>query len=1198
MSSKEKKPKKIKNVKEDANKKSNSSSGKIITDDIFNLVDLYFDKRFILYSHQHNSFDKFIDEYIKDFLTYSDNIFFQRIDGNNQYKYYFKFEDIKISPPIIETTSTIMYPRDARDKNLTYSSKLSAKVTQCQDIYNVTTQELISTKIIDKPDDNVTIGVIPIMVKSKYCSLHLYPDFQQDKYECDFDPGGYFIINGAEKVVIPQERMSENKPMVFSPKNPDKDPYKIQVNSKSLGRNSIMQVMSILYKPDGSITFKVPILEEFPITVLFRVMGYETDEEIINLICHDQRNLQMKRLVANAIRLTTQDNEEKIDTREKAINYLITKIRVGIKYHSEDKEMRIKEKKANLNILLRNNFLPHIPGYKEKIIYIGYMINKLLKVVLKQLPSDYRDSFVNKRLDLVGDLLFVLFKQFFRQMLNECQDRFGKRNQTDDNPINIINSINSNFIEKGLNSALATGKFGKNVGVAQPLPRTTYIQTILALRRLDSPKSDAITSKLAIPRMYNYTQVGFLCPIETPEHKDVGFIKQLSLIGNVTIGAVTQLDIIKDLLKDDIIELRNVINSYDFHNYTKIFINGMWIGINKPDINSYDLYIKFKNYKYNGTLESTTSITLNDIMNELHIFCDAGRLIRPIFRVENNKLLYTKEMSKNIHEYKTFEEFMQKNVGVIEYIDCDEQIFSLISPTVDELYDMQNHTKDIDVNKIDQINRYNNQTYQEYSHCELHPSLLLGTIGSTTPFCNHSNSARNILHYAQGKQAISIYASNYRYRFDNALIPYYPQKPLIDTRTSKYTYYNVLCPGENVIIAVMCYTGFNQEDSIIINKSALERGLFRSVTYSKYFSKIAKNQMTSTDDRFAKPNPLEVSGTSNANYNKLNDKGFVPEETEIDSNDIIIGKITPVQPTHKNPKVYKDSSTAYKHYMSGVIDKVYNNIYDADGYEMKKIRVRSERIPMIGDKLSTKNAQKGTIGLILPEMDMPYTENGIVPDIIFNPLSIYGRMTMSFMIECLLGKASAISGEEYDGTAFVDINADIAKEILKKYDYNEHGLEQMYNGITGEKIQCMIFTGPMYYLRLQHMVSNKIHARTTGPMTTLTRQPVDGRARGGGGRVGEMERDCMIAHGTSRYLKEKMLDASDIYETHVCENCGMFAERQKRKSNRFVESPDDIFYCKVCQNRSHIAKITIPYAFKLLVQELQSMSCNMKINVE
>lgn len=1179
-----------------------SKKVKLSENDIFKFIDLYFKNTNIVYQHQYNSFNKFVDDYIRDYLLNIPHEFYEIKEGNIQYKYRFKFENIVIYPPTIAATSEIMYPEDAREKNLNYSSKITATVSQIQDIYDFTSGDLIESKII-ATDDNITVAVIPIMVKSKYCNLNLFHDPEKLKHEDQYDPGGYFIVSGNEKIIVPQERQLDNKPFIDTPKN-DKDPFSCQIRSKQLGVNGTIQVMRILYYPkNNQIKLKVPILNEFPITALFRIMGYESDKSIIELICQNNDDIKMKNILMSTIRNSTV-GDNRLDTREKAIEYLLNQIKVGFSNYSEDEETKKKEKRANLLNLLKNNFLPHIDNYRDKIIYIAYCINKLLQVVLNRQPPDDRDSFTNKRVDLAGDLLHTLFKQSFKQLLKQCKTTFANMNQSNKTPYSIIGTISakSTTIEKYINSALSTGRFGKYAGVAQALSteRLTHIATVIKMREINSPVKSAITSKLPRPRMFHYSQIGYICPVETPEHKNVGFTKHLSVAGTITVPMDSQIDIIKQLIKSDIIPLINISNCSLYSYYTKVFINGQWIGMCD---HGYDLYTKLKEYKYNGMLDKWDSIVLDDVLNELRIICDGGRMIRPIFTVKDNKLNFTHKMAEDALTMDNYIQFMQKYPGVLEFIDVDEQTFSLISPDFQTLKKMHHHQKEIRTNTTDPVNRYNDQIYMKYSHCEIHPALLLGIMATTDAFINHSNNSRNILFTCQFKQSLGVYATNYKYRLDKAFLSYYPARPLIGSRTNKIVNYDVLPTGENCIVAIMSHTGYNQEDNIIINKAAIDRGLFRATYFDKITDKLTKNQETAMDEKFTKPNPDEVNGISNIgynrfkNYDKLCEKGYVPEETKIENNDVVIGKITPVQPTPKNPLQYKDSSKTYGQYMPAVVDKVYSGIVDTDNYQQMKIKTRSERRLMLGDKVTTRQAQKSTVGLVMAETDMPYTEDGIVPDIIFNPASILGRMTMGYVLEILLGKASCASRTEIDGTPFSEIDPEKAEKILEENGFNKYGLETMYSGITGEKIECQIFIGPLYYLRLKHLSSDKIGARSTGGIVATTRQPVEGKNRGGGAKIGEMERDCLIAHGAARYLKEKLLDNSDAYECYVCDKCGMLAERMKKKDNTYYITDHDKFICRNCNNKTEISKVRIPYAYKLFIQYLQTIGCNMTMKV-
>ena len=1192
---------------EDSDKTINTlktSSDDIDMEDIFKFIELYFKNNNIIYQHQYNSYDKFIDDYIKDFLINGNHEFYQVCEGNVHYKYRFVFENIEIQPPTIEATSQIMYPEDARNKNLNYSSNIKATVSEIQDVYDFTTKELIKSKVIVR-DNNITVATIPIMVKSKYCSLNLFPDPEKLKYEDKYDPGGYFIINGGEKVIVPQERHGDNSPLITKGKN-DSDPVQCQLRSHQLGVNGNVQILRINYYPNNNlITLKVPILTEFPIVALFRIMGYESDEAIINLICQNQDDIKMRNILHSCIR-SSSVGDNKLNTREKVLDYLSNQIRVQIKFkssvYSEDPDKKQKEKRSNLLNLLENNFLPHIEKYSEKIIYIAYCINRLLQVVLQRQPESDRDSFTNKRIDLAGDLLHQQFIQCFKSVLKTVGDDFGRRNQSNDEPISVVSSIKASNIEKKLNSALSTGKFGKYDGVGQALSpeRLTYLSTILKLREINSPIKSSIASKIARVRKYHYSQIGFICPIETPEHKGVGLTRHLSIAGTVTVPNDSQINIIKKLISKDIISLTEILDPSLYGYYTKVFVNGQWEGMCDHGI---ELYNKMKQFKLNGTIDKYTAIVLDDVLNELRINCDGGRLIRPLFRVKDNKLYYNHKIAEDIKTMDNYNNFIQKYNDVLEFVDCDEQGFSLVAPDFMELKKMHDHVQHLRRDTVDPINRYNDQTYMNYNYCEIHPALLLGAIGTTVTMVNHNNNSRNILFAAQCKQSLGVYTANYRYRLDKAFLAYYSTRPLISSRTAKIVNYDMIPTGENCIVAIMSHTGYNQEDNIIINKAAIDRGLFRATYFDKIIDKLAKNQETGMNEKFTKPNPDEVNGLKDIGFNKFKDydklceKGYVPEETKIVNNDVIIGKITPIQPTPNNPLPYNDNSKIYSQYIPAKVDKIFANSTDVDGYQMMKIRTRSEKIPQLGDKVTTRQAQKGTIGLIMAETDMPYTSSGIVPDIIFNPAAILGRMTMGYLLEMLLGKASAITGTEIDGTPFSEINPEYAEKILEENGYEKYGLETMYSGINGEPIECKIFVGPLYYLRLKHLSSDKISGRSTGQNTGLTRQPVGGKDFGGA-KIGEMERDCIIAHGTAKYLKEKLLDNSDAYDCYVCDRCGMIAERIKKNDNQIIGSDTDKYICKNCNNQTDISKVRIPYAFKLFIQYLQTISCNVGMMVD
>ena len=424
---------------------------------------------------------------------------------------------------------------------------------------------------------------------------------------------------------------------------------------------------------------------------------------------------------------------------------------------------------------------------------------------------------------------------------------------------------------------------------------------------------------------------------------------------------------------------------------------------------------------------------------------------------------------------------------------------------------------------------------------------------------------------------------------DISQVLYHPQTPICTTESMKYNNMINLPNGENVIVAIMSYTGYNIEDSLIFNQGAIDRGIFRVDTLKKYYSEIKKNPSTSQDDIFTKPDRNKVTGMKSANYEKLQEDGTVPEETEIKNNDAIIGKISPILPTGKDNKVYADDSEIYKNNIPAVIDRVHSDIYNNDGYPIRNVRVRMERKPIIADKFASRYGQKGTIGIALPQRDMPFTESGIVPDLIMNPHSIPTRMTMGQLLETITGKIGAEEGKFIDATPFNNYDVNDIPETMKKLGFDEYGTEKMYCGITGQEIETKIFIGPVYYMRLKHMVLDKVHSRAKGPRQALVRQPLEGRTRAGGLRIGWMEKDSMLAHGASQFLKEKLVECSDIDSFHVCNDCGVIVSKVKDKN---------YYVCEPCNNHTRISQVSLPYATKLLFQELMSVNILPKIKIK
>jgi DNA-directed RNA polymerase II subunit RPB2 len=526
------------------------------------------------------------------------------------------------------------------------------------------------------------------------------------------------------------------------------------------------------------------------------------------------------------------------------------------------------------------------------------------------------------------------------------------------------------------------------------------------------------------------------------------------------------------------------------------------------------------------------------------------------------------------------------HAGLLEYIDVEEEETTMISMNILEL----NKARRL-LNKP----KLGDLFCVSYTHCEVHPSMILGVSASIIPFPDHNQSPRNTYQSAMGKQALGIYATNFQTRMDtNGLVLYYPQKPLATTKAMQYLYFCELPAGTNAIVAIACYSGYNQEDSIIMNQSSVDRGLFRSIFYRTYKS---EEQIKTSILREQIENPgQDVTGKKHGSYDKLDDDGLASPGTRVSGEDIIIGKTimtTVFDSNSKNSQENKrDVSVALRSAEAGVVDQVLITV-NGKGNRFIQMRVRSVRVPQVGDKFASRHGQKGTCSILFTQEDMPFTREGISPDLIINPHAIPSRMTIGHLFECLLSKVAVLSGIEGDATPFTDLTVEDISNELHTFGYQKHGWEVMYNGHTGRPLENMIFIGPTYYQRLKHMVVDKIHSRARGKVNNLTRQPLEGRTREGGLRFGEMERDCIISYGAASFLNERLLLASDAYRVHVCERCGMIAVADLENKRYFCRACKSRDYCSksiVDKNKNNkIVQIIIPYAAKLLFQELMSM---------
>ena len=1143
------------------------------------------------YRHQLESYNNFIGYQItKTIEMFNPVRIVSEQDYDNISKQYsleifITFENFNIYRPQIHENNgaiKLMFPHEARLRNFTYAASTTVDINIKYVIR--TGEQLENTQVEHKIIPSVHIGKIPIMLKSNICILSQYKHFDNEQTgECKYDAGGYFIINGSEKIVLGQERAAENKVYCFNvEKNDTKYIWKAEIKSvpdfKCISPKQIN--MYVCSKNNGfgyPLVIEIPrIKQPIPLFIVFRALGINTDKEICEMILLDITNRKNKPFL-EALQASIIESNKYL-TQDECIKYITshamyTPINV-------DKELGAKKKLEFTLEILNNDLFPHCHHLKQKIYFLGYMANRLLMTYFDIIPQTDRDSYVNKRVDCVGTLLNNLYRNYFNKLVKDAEKQIireintGSWRSTDDyksiiNITNIYKIIKSTTIENGIKRALSTGDFGvkhnnSKVGVAQVYNRLNYVSSLSHARRISTPTDKS--GKLIPPRKLHNTTWGFLCPAETPEGQSVGVVKNLSYMSHITIYSNSMS--LYEYVLPNIIKMyddsQDITNEY-IYDKTKVFINGVWVGITEQP---QELFLSLKDKKYKGIINIYTSIIFDYKLKEIRICNDSGRLTRPLLRVQNKNILLKYDIlaKLNKEEYNWDDLLLttEHNSAILEYIDPEEQSWSMIATKPKDLINPANHM-------------------YKYTHCEIHPSTMFGVLASCIPFPEHNQSPRNTYQCAQGKQAMGIYATNYENRMDKtAYILNYPMRPLVDTRIMDVIHLNKIPSGSQLIVAIMTHTGYNQEDSLLINKGSIDRGMSMATVY--HTEKDEDKQKINGDEEIrCKPDASKTKGMKMGNYNKVNSKGVIPENTIIQNRDVIISKVRPIKENRNNhTKVikYEDQSKIYKTNEETYIDKNYIN-RNGEGYNFAKVRIRTVRKPVIGDKFSSRHGQKGTTGNIIPECDMPRTAGGLVPDMIINPHAIPSRMTIGQLKETILGKVLVELGLFGDGTAFGDFDIKTITDLLLNVGYEAHGNELLYNGLTGEQIECSVFIGPVFYQRLKHMVNDKAHSRSFGPMVNLTRQPNEGRSRDGGLRFGEMERDCMISHGASRFTKGRIYDASDKYSIYVCKKCGLTASYNDQMH---------IHLCHVCDNRTDFAYVEIPYACKLLFQELNTMN--------
>jgi len=1057
------------------------------------------------------SFNNFIENRMQEIVDeLSENI------SNDDFE--IKLGKIRVEKPnIVESdgSSKLITPAEARLRNLTYSAPIKIEIS-------VKYEGQIETA-------EVELGRIPIIVKSKACNIHGLSEQELiEEYIDPGDPGGFFIINGNERVIVMAEDLASNQTFIEHPKGK-------QLMLRLFSQRGAYKIpISLVESRDGILEISFSRFRDIPAVVLLKALGMTSDAEISKLI-----GKQTDSLIVNLYEYVDVKNEEE------ALLWISEKTNLqGTKKEILD---RVKQR-------MDSYCLPHIGLDKESRIEKARTLCKFIKqfFVAKKHPEDSmtdKDHYSNKRVRLSGDLLSDLFRVNMNILLREIQHSLQKTVKR--KRFYSIKAIaKSTLFSHRMESAIATGSWiGERSGVTQNMDKTNYLAILSQLQRVSSTLSE--TQENFAARTLHPTHYGRFCPVETPEGTQIGLRKNLAMLSKISTRPKIEPDKILDILVKEGLKKEEEAK-FD------VFYNGRFVG-HVDDVK--DFTRKVVDKRRGGELPLEISIEFDEFLETIFLSTEIGRVLRPVVIVDNGKPRL-KQGHLDLVEKGSFSWDDLVKEGVVEYLDAAEEDDCLIALREDELT-------------------------EEHTHLEIDAIDCLGIVTSLVPYGNHDQSARLMRGSKTQKQALGLYAANFPVRVDTDVsILHYPQKPLV--RSFTYDTLNIYPAGQNIVVAIMPYDGYNIEDAIVLNKASVDRGFGRS-TYFRPYTSIELNYAGGLKDEIVIPEK-DISGYRlEESYRYLEDDGIAYPEANIDEGEVIIGKVSPPKFLSEAREISiqtkKENSSVMRQEEKGVVDGVFVT-QDREGNRIIQVRMRDERIPELGDKFSTPHGQKGVIGFVAQDEDIPFTCSGIKPDLIFNPHGIPSRMTVGYLMELLAGKVGALSGKIMDGSSFSGESLEDLETNLKKLGFRYNGKESLYNGVTGKKMPVKIFIGNMYYLKLKYMVSNKMHARASGKIALLTRQPIEGRARGGALRLGEMEQEALVAHGASLLLKERY--SSDKVIINLCTKCGAIACDDQIR-NQLV--------CPLCDT-NQVEPVEMSYAFKLLLEELQGMHILTKFNLK
>lgn len=1054
-------------------------------------------------------------------------------------------------------------PDEFRMRGLTYSSSLNVDIVHREFRVDGSLRQTTLYK-------DFHLAQLPIMVGSNAC--HTVDDSFNRAHngECAYDNLGYFIINGLEKTVIAQEKLRINYPFVFATRSGARSDIISETRScheSKMRSTSTFYLHGTYCAERGALLdlrASVPFVEQkLELTRVLAMLGISSREEAMMHVKMSGRyspsiEAALERTVAEFPEVITQD---------------------------------VSDTKYMAHIVC-NELLPHVgidntPAVlRAKAVFIGGIVARMLSCATGEHPFDDRDAMKSKRLDSTGALVALLFRQLLRAFQKHFSARIMRTLQNNRRD-NLMEGLNDKRITTGFRYAFATGSWGiqkianNQAGIVQLITQLNTVSKISHGQRLGTP--GCREGKVPEPRQLHRSTWGVVCAVETPEGSSCGLIKNMCVMTHVRVGYTT------DFIWEALRFMRNfgqrLITNSEEESPCALYLNSTCAGRVEGD--PAEFVHDLRGLRRRCILPFDVSIshrsTGHSDIDEVHLGFDRGALLRPVLVGARIGDFCRRVSAWQEHERVRHIPLFGTLVldGLVEYIDKDEEAHCVVACRAEE-YCPGLHT-----------------------HAEIHPTVILGTCAAQIPFSDHNQAPRNCYQSAMGKQAIGVSSTCYHERMDSVgHILSYPQKPLVSTLSDRAMGTTDLPAGENVMIAIMSFSGFNQEDSVILSQAAVDNGLFRSTITRIYKDevKVNSNQSEVFEDA-STAGPAHCFSVRCGSYDKLDDDAVARVGALLHGGDIIIAKTVSSKRSQVPQPCKWDNSQSVRTSESGIVDRVAKTD-KGDGFSVLiKVRTRENKIPIVGDKFSSRHGQKGITGMVATRDNLPFTAEGLQPDIIINPHAIPSRMTVGQLIETLVGKACCWRARCGDGTTFGGLRMEDVGNLLEEAGMDRNGEETMYNPHTGREMPARVFLGYAFYQRLKHLVTEKVHGRTRGPLQLLTRQPNEGRAKDGGLRIGEMERDCFVSHGASNTLKECLFEKSDPFTTVACITCGLLCEpfMQENEDHRAAASGNCLKaegFCRMCRSVEHVRPLRMPYAFKLLIQELEAMHIFVRLRMK